>query len=215
MYFYASHLNHTLFHRFLAMAKSNGISFSLKLAVIALIMALTLGYSILKKKEISHLVEIGQGPVLKRMPSFSVPYLYGEATAKNLLSEDLFKNGEKGVFIHLWATWCAPCEAELPAFIAFMEKNKGKGLRAVLLAVKDEERLIQKFFKKLGKLPKNIDIVHDKSGILMSTFGVVKIPETYFFAPGGKTLNKFIGPQEWESSLIQNKVDFYLNSASN
>ena len=194
-----------------AMTQQKSIPFSMKIAIIALIMASTLGYSLLKKRQIDKLTGSDNNLILKQIPVFEVPRLSGDERPV-VTSENLFEDGSKAAMIHFWGTWCGPCEAELPEFINFMKKNESKGLKAILLAVQDDDKAIKKYLKRYGTLPSNIEVVHDKKGDLMLSFGTVKVPETYLFGNNGKNLNKFIGPQTWNSAAIQNRVDFYLNS---
>jgi thioredoxin-like negative regulator of GroEL len=68
------------------------------------------------------------------------------------------------------------------------------------LAVNDESLKVKNFLeKRLRDLPKNIVVAIDEDGSSLEKFGTVKVPETYLFEAGtGKTLTKFIGPQDWK-----------------
>jgi thiol-disulfide isomerase/thioredoxin len=49
----------------------------------------------------------------------------------------LAEHGGKVVVINFWATWCAPCRAEMPALEAFYRKYRDSGL--VILAISLDE----------------------------------------------------------------------------
>jgi thiol-disulfide isomerase/thioredoxin len=49
----------------------------------------------------------------------------------------LADQGGKVVVINFWATWCAPCRAEMPALEAFYRKYRDRGL--VMLAISLDE----------------------------------------------------------------------------
>ena len=46
---------------------------------------------------------------------------------------ELSANAGKVVMVNVWATWCAPCRAEMPALDAYYRRHRDEGL--VLLAV--------------------------------------------------------------------------------
>ena len=83
-------------------------------------------------------LEIGQ-----LAPDFEMQYPDGR---KVKLSD--FKG--KPVIVNFWATWCAPCEAELPEFVQTYEKYKDQGL--VILGVNAQEsgEDANKFVEKYG-----------------------------------------------------------------
>lgn len=191
------------------MAKPIGIPFITKIGIIALVIASTLAYSVIRKRQIDSITSSENDLILKELPVFSLPALNSDAP---ITHENLFENKKKAMLIHFWGTWCAPCEAELPEFIEFVRALEKKGVGAILLAVQDDDKKIKKFMKRFGKLPENIRLAHDKNGSSMITFGTVKVPETYLFSKSGKNLNKYIGPQDWAHASALDRVEFYLSS---
>jgi thiol-disulfide isomerase/thioredoxin len=47
----------------------------------------------------------------------------------------------KVLVVNFWATWCAPCREEIPAFIKVQEKLGAKGLQVVGIAVDQKDKV--------------------------------------------------------------------------
>lgn len=166
-----------------------------KLLMISMVIAATLLYSVVERRKIDSLQTRSLDPILKTMPEIEILDVYQDVT---LNQASILKEGERGVFVHIWGTWCAPCEAELPDFVDFAAKFENQGVRFVLLAVNDEYDKVKSFVEtRLKRIPDNITIALDAEGKTMIPFGTVKVPETYLFGSDLKTLTKFIGPQDW------------------
>ncbi|MDC1174348.1 TlpA disulfide reductase family protein [Bacteriovoracaceae bacterium] len=190
-------------------ASSKNLPWSTKISILSLMFAITLGYSVVSKKEIERVTNNENQLILKKLPSFQLKEFKKDFVVN---PETMFRNGAKLAFVHFWGTWCAPCEAELPDFIEFLKSQKGKGINGILLSVNDKDPLITKFMKRFGELPDNIILAHNEDGSLLSEFGTVKVPETYLFRKDGKTLNKYVGAQDWNHRSFGQRMEFYLNS---
>lgn len=57
---------------------------------------------------------------------------------QNIATRDL--RGEV-VLVTFWATWCAPCRAELPVLSAYAERHAAQGLRVLAFSLDDADNL--------------------------------------------------------------------------
>lgn len=82
----------------------------------------------------------------------------------------------KAVMVNFWATWCAPCRAEIPLFINAANKNSD---RLVILGVDSQEPpdLVQRFASDIGI---NYPIVIDTDGKASAVYRVKALPTTFF-----------------------------------
>ncbi|MBL0736015.1 TlpA family protein disulfide reductase [Flavobacterium sp. GN10] len=96
----------------------------------------------------------------------------------------------KYVYIDLWATWCAPCRAEIPYLQKIEEKYNGKNIEFVSISIdkaKDNEKW-KKFVidKKLGGVQLFAD--KDWESEFVVNYGVTGIPRFILIDPQGNIL---------------------------
>ena len=91
----------------------------------------------------------------------------------------------KYVLVDFWATWCAPCVAELPRLQANYAKYKDKGFEVVAVSL-DEAKAAAVDFVKARKLPWRQVHNGTSRGDLVEAFGVKSIPATFLIDPKGK-----------------------------
>jgi cytochrome c biogenesis protein CcmG/thiol:disulfide interchange protein DsbE len=183
------------------------INFFQKILLIVALLGLTYLYAQYERRQFyGNSSSEASAPVLKVLPDFTV---YNMADLQPLKSYDFVK-GSNGVFVHIWGTWCAPCEKEMPEFLKYAEKVQDKGMKFLLIAVNDEEVKINKFLTRFSSIPKNVTFAIDRDNRVMDLLGTLKVPETFLFNSGGKHINKFIGPQDWLSESYVTRLGFWL-----
>ena len=174
------------------------------IAIVALIVA-TIGYSLYTKRTLeSNLVSDEQKveAVLEKLPSNAV---FQTLDNQIINLDELFKIETIDLLVvHYWGTWCAPCEAELPELLSFIEQFESTpNVKFLLIATNDEVIKIKKYLKTL-KIPKKgmIYWLLDNKNVHRELFGTTRVPETFVFSSDKTTLRKFIGPQEWTKPLF-------------
>lgn len=100
---------------------------------------------------------------------------------------------EKGkvVVITFWASWCAPCRAELPVLDRIQQQVSQDSFRVVAINFKED----RKRFRKVKKLLKDyvLTITHDKRGRIGKKFGVNGIPHLLVIDKKGAIVYQAVG----------------------
>ena len=92
--------------------------------------------------------------------------------------------GQRGhpVVVNIWASWCAPCRAEMPVFQQAAETYAGE---AVILGVasNDDPQAAHAFLQELGITYPNL---FDTSGAIQQALDLSAYPTTYLFDADGQ-----------------------------
>lgn len=84
--------------------------------------------------------------------------------------------------VTVWASWCAPCRQELPAFQRYAERA-GTRLRVLGVVSGDTRRAATALARELGV---RFPTLYDESGRLMKRLGRTALPVTLFIDPDGR-----------------------------
>jgi thiol-disulfide isomerase/thioredoxin len=111
---------------------------------------------------------------------------------------DLSAPSGKLLVVHFWATWCAPCEEELPGLVAWWREAKADPrIELVAVSVDEEWRVVDGFLAK--RAAADLPLALDPKKSAASAFGTEKFPETWFLSPDGEVLLHQVGAQDWSS----------------
>jgi len=116
--------------------------------------------------------------------------------------------------VHLWATWCKPCVAELPSLLRFKQSvEKDGGARVVLVSVEAEAdgKRIKDFAKTLGVDFRSFRA--PKGGTAAAVDLAYRVPRTFVVGPGGQVLDVLQGSQEWGDAVVTDPIRARLSAA--
>ncbi len=106
--------------------------------------------------------------------------------------------------VNIWATWCIPCRAEMPAMEKLYQTLGPKGLRIVAVSIDDgSPKDVEAFIKELGL---TFEILHDKSGDIQRVYQTTGVPESFLLDKKGVIVKKVIGEHRWSSPSNQRIV---------
>jgi thiol-disulfide isomerase/thioredoxin len=103
----------------------------------------------------------------------------------------------KVVLLNVWATWCAPCRAEMPTLQRLQERLGGESFEVVALSVdRAGAGVVRKFFDEIGV---DLPVFVDQDGTALRALGLFGLPATLLIGPDGNELGRLAGPAEWDS----------------
>ena len=102
------------------------------------------------------------------------------------------------VLLNFWATWCAPCRAEMPT-LQGLEAAMGDDFSVVTVATgRNSVEGIDKFFAEasITTLPK----LRDPKSELARNMGVLGLPLSVILNPEGQEIARLIGDADWNGA---------------
>ncbi len=100
--------------------------------------------------------------------------------------------------VNFWATWCAPCRAEMPALAALETAFGGEDFAVVTIATGHNPRpAMERFFDEIDV--DNLPLNTDPRQALARSMGVLGLPVTVLLDRDGNEIARLIGGADWES----------------
>ncbi len=107
----------------------------------------------------------------------------------------------KIVLLNFWATWCAPCIAELPSLQAMHQDLP----QVVVIAVSVDQNP-DAYHRFLEQHPLNLLTVEDTERHVNALYGTNLFPESYLIDRNGVIQRKFVNAQDWTNPEILNYI---------
>ena len=105
------------------------------------------------------------------------------------------------VLLNIWATWCVPCEVEMPSIQRLHDELGPQGLKVMAVSVdQGSSESVRAWAEDRGL---TIPILHDQSGRIQQTYQTTGVPETFVIDRYGVIVKKVIGAAEWDHPVQQ------------
>jgi thiol-disulfide isomerase/thioredoxin len=130
------------------------------------------------------------------------------------LKQEVLKHRGKVVLVDFWATYCPPCMASFPKYLAMQEKYGDKGFVVISVSlddVADEEAVdrANRFLTKQNATIRNL-LLQETSEVWQEKLGFSAIPAYFIFDRQGKWVRfraqdfpDGISPSDVEKTVVQ------------
>jgi len=134
-------------------------------------------------------------------PDFTLETLGGESATLSAYRGQV-------VIVNLWASWCGPCRAEMPALQNVYAVNRERGLEvlAVNSTFQDSQAEAQDFVENLGL---TFPILLDHDGAVSRRYLLRALPSTFFVDRKGVIRSVVFGGPMTEA-VVQTKIETLL-----
>lgn len=112
------------------------------------------------------------------------------------------------VVINFWATWCAPCRAEIPELQTLYATYAADGLHIVGVNLGEDDAAIQSWVDGFGM---GFTIVPDRERRVETRYRLRGQPSSYVVAPSGIITHIFFGPVD--AATLENAIAPYLDQS--
>lgn len=133
------------------------------------------------------------------------------ATAPDFALPDLDRGGAvrlsdfrgRVVLVNFWATWCKPCEDEMPAMEKLYRELHPRGFELLAISVGEEASVVKAFRDGLGV---TFPILLDGDKTVSSTWQTYAFPESLLVDRDGVILERYVGPREWDAPAYVDRI---------
>ncbi len=104
---------------------------------------------------------------------------------------DLDRHRGKILLVNFWATWCAPCRAEMPAIDRVYRAQRERGFEVLGVDVQESDADVLAF---LGEVGVSFPSAIDRSGDVTRRFRANALPTTFLIDQQGTIRDVRVGP---------------------
>lgn len=158
----------------------HAVKYIIGLILLIVVIILMINRSQLPSVEDSYIVGLNVG---NRAPNFQTITETGEVIS-------LSDYRGKAAQVNFWATWCAPCRIEMPAFQQLFDQYADKGF--IIVAVNNTET-IEDVTNFRNQLDLTFPLAMDRQGLIQAQFGILMYPTTFVLDQNGIIVARYYG----------------------
>ncbi len=117
----------------------------------------------------------------------------------------------KAVLVNFWATWCAPCRAEMPSIERLRRAMEGRPFAVLAVNVGESGRVARDFAEKL---PVAFTVLLDRDARVSRAWGARVLPATFLIGPDGAIRYSYLGDLDWSSDEVRRRIETLMRKDS-
>jgi peroxiredoxin len=102
----------------------------------------------------------------------------------------------KVLLLNFWATWCKPCEDEMPAMENLYRAIGSEDFELIAVSVDDDRQVVEDFVTRMGL---TFPVLLDPQKRVADAYQSHRFPESYLIDREGLLVARYIGPREWDA----------------
>lgn len=133
-------------------------------------------------------------------PDFGLPRLGGGEVALRSLRG-------KTLLVNFWATWCGPCEQEMPAMQRLYARLAPRGFELLAISVDAGDAEVEAFRTRLGL---HFPILRDPDKRAAAAYQSFRYPESFLIDREGMLVERYIGERDWDAPEYAARIERLL-----
>lgn len=117
------------------------------------------------------------------------------------------------LLVNLWATWCPPCVAELPALDGLQAKLRDKGLHVVAISLDRKPVADVAAFLEERRV-EQMKLYVDTDRQIPLKWQYAGVPASFLIGRDGVVIEQFDGPREWDKGEMLTKIEAVLGAGA-